>query len=403
MKTFSGRVRVESAGWVQDGLIDAEQRAAILARYPTEPDGNSRFVGILATVGGVLFAVGVSLVIKSNWAAIGDWTKICGLVALLLGSYAVGWKLKVVDRRYEHAGDACLMIGGIFFLCGIALVSQIFHLNSRPASGMMLWWLGIAAVPWLTRAKGAQFLSVAAILSWLGMEMTTAGSWIEVAGAATRSVQIFRIVAVYFLLGVALWLGGIALRASRWSDFAGMHEKLGLVVAGGALFWLGFARHGWHFRQGRMEPIDATTGAALGLGGLLALAAIVAAWRVRRQETLALLPWLAPALVPLAGIVAVGPLGDEGWLWSGLAWLTLFALSVAVVRVGLQTAREGWVNLGVLFIGANIVARYFDLFGGMLEGGVFFIVTGLLVTGLGVFLEKKRRTLLAGLRQEGEP
>jgi len=46
-------------------------------------------------------------------------------------------------------------------------------------------------------------------------------------------------------------------------------------------------------------------------------------------------------LFPLVGIVGVGPVGDDGWLWSGLAWLTLFALSLAAVRSGLQTAREG--------------------------------------------------------------
>jgi len=46
------------------------------------------------------------------------------------------------------------------------------------------------------------------------------------------------------------------------------------------------------------------------------------------------------------------------------------------------------------------VTRYFDLFGTMLEGGVFFIVTGSLVIGLGIYLEKKRRALLGSLRKE---
>ena len=109
--------------------------------------------------------------------------------------------------------------------------------------------------------------------------------------------------------------------------------------------------------------------------------------------------WLAITLVPVAGVVGIGPLGDGGWLWSGLAWLSLFVLSIAVVRIGLETGREGWVNLGILFIAANVVARYFDLFGTLLEGGVFFIVTGVLVTGLGIYLEKKRRALLATLRK----
>jgi hypothetical protein len=401
MKSLPAALPKETAEWVREGLITEAQRAAIVARYPAAADGQSRFVAIIATIGGVLFAVGVSLVIKANWNVLGDWTKIGGLVALLVGAQAAGWKLKVVDRRYEKTGDACLMIGGILFLCGIALVSQVFHLNSRPASGVMLWWFGIAAVPWLVRAKGAQFLSMAALLIWLGMEMGSPDSWISMSrGGRDFGEGAFGIAAVFYLLGLALWCGGIALRETRWSDFSGMHEKWGLFVASGALFQLGFVRHHWEFRRGGSAPPDLATAAACALGGALAVGAGVAAWRSRPAEMRSLLPWVVPPLVPLAGIVVVGPVGDEGWLWSGLAWLTLFVLSIAAVRTGLQTAREGWVNLGLLFLGANIVARYFDLFGEMLEGGVFFIVTGVLVTGLGIFLEKKRRALLAGLRRE---
>ena len=70
--------------------------------------------------------------------------------------------------------------------------------------------------------------------------------------------------------------------------------------------------------------------------------------------------------------------------------------------MGLATGREGWVNLGILCIATNIVSRYFDLFGSMLEGGVFFIVTGVLVTGVGIYLEKKRRSLVGVLRTEAQ-
>lgn len=401
MKTTTETLRELSAGWVQDGLITAAQREAILARQLPEPDGHSRFVTILATIGGVLFAVGVSLVIKSNWAAIGDWVKIGALVVLLVGAYGVGWKLKLVDGRYAKTGDASLMVGGILFLCGIALVSQIFHLNSRPASGVLLWWLGIVALPWLARARGTQFLSLVAALVWLGMEMGTPDSWIALTGGMTRyAPPMYRFAVVYCLLGLALWWSGVAIRNTRWSDFAGMHEKWGLALTGGALFWLGFVRHDPSFRHGRFLAPDAPTLTAVGLAAVLALAAVVAAWRRQCREVRSLVPWIAPTLVPLVGIMAIGALGDDGWLWSGLAWLTLFVLSVAVVRTGLQTAREGWVNLGVLLLGANIIARYFDLFGNMLEGGVFFIVTGVMITGLGIFLEKKRRGLVAGLRGE---
>jgi uncharacterized membrane protein len=395
MKTFEEKLAGESVAWVSAGLITPTQRDALLQRHPAAERGGSRFIGIVSTIGGLLFAVGVSLVIKSNWGEISDWTKICGLVVLLVASYAVGWKLKMGGRHFVKTGEASLMVGQIFFLCGIALVSQIFHLNSRPATGVLTWWAGIALVPWLTRAKGAEFVSIVAGLVWIGMEMKTPGSLIHVIGYKSATIG-----AVYFLLGVALWFSGIALRESRWSDLSGTHEKWGLIVAGMSLFTLGFVRHDWNYRSSQFAAPDANALFALLLAAALALVAMAFVWRRGRAECAALAGWIAAAMVPVCGVIFLGPLGDEGWLWSVLAWVALFALSIAIVRVGLQTGREGWVNLGILFIAANIIARYFDLFGTLLEGGVFFIVTGVLVAGLGIYLERKRRALVSALRQE---
>ena len=48
----------------------------------------------------------------------------------------------------EPPGPTKAARGAWAFLLGIALVSQIFHLNSRLPNGVLLWWLGIVAVPW---------------------------------------------------------------------------------------------------------------------------------------------------------------------------------------------------------------------------------------------------------------
>lgn len=403
MSSFEETLEAASTKWVRDGVISEAQRAEILQRHPVTESRSARFVAILATVGGLLFAVGVSLIIKANWHALSDWTKIGGLLVLLVGSYAAGWKLKLGGGNHPRLGDLFLMIGALFFLGGIALISQVFHLNSRPATGAMMWWLGIAAVPWITHAKGAQFVGIVAVLGWLGMEMTTPGSWIEVTAKTGGFLRhdLVAVQAVFVLLGLALWLAGLGLRGTRHAAFAAMHEGWGVVVFCGALYWLGFARHEWRWAYGAGVGFHGSAWSATALGLLLAAAAAVLAWRQSRAEMTKLAPWVGVALAPGFGIVGIGPLDDGGWLWSAFAWLSLFVLSIALVRVGLETAREGWVNLGIGFIALNILTRYFDLFGTMLEGGVFFIVTGVLVIGLGVYLERKRRTLVAGMRKEG--
>lgn len=387
-KGFSTELRTRSEDWVEAGVITAGQREAILARTPEEPAGGGRFAGILAFVGGGLLLAGVCLLISANWREIGDWTKIGGLVALLLAAHAGGWWCRMRPGAYPKIGDGLFMVGAGLFMAGIALVSQIYHLNARPASGVLVWWAGIAALPWLTGSKGVQFVSMLAGAVWLGMEMTTPGSWLEIGGR--ESEALFEMVAIYTVLGAGLW----TLARVPGQRFAGVYGWWGVLLVCGGLYVLGFVRHGssWRYEDG--------TAAWNAAAPVLALAAItgLAAWRRRGWAGTWMGVGLAGALVPVLAVIGNVDVGDGGWLWSGLAWASLFGLNLAMVHTGLREGREGLVNLAVALIALNIVTRYFDLFGTMLEGGVFFVVSGALVLGVGFWLERKRRVWLTELR-----
>lgn len=397
MKSFEERLKNESLDWVGDGLMTEQQRATLLARHPVVV-GGGRFVAILGAVGGGLLLAGVCLLISSNWMEIGDWAKLTGLAILLIGSYVAGWKLKVAPGRYPRTGDAIFVLGAGLFMGGIALVSQIFHLNSRPATGVLAWWLGIAAVPWLVRSKGAQAVSLLALLTWLGMEFAMRGAWLSLLPEGYHSENGIRFVAIMTILGVAVWLAGLAMRGTRHEAFAPLHEKWGALIVCGGLYLLGFLRHIW--KWGNEER------AVNFLPVLLVIAlVVVAAWaavRVSRRETLGLAPWFLAALVPVGAVLAGWNPGDSGWLWSACSWTALFVLNVFMIRIGLATGREGWVNLGLGFIGVNIVTRYLDLFGTMMQGGVFFVVSGVIVLTLGIYLERKRRGWVVTMRAEKE-
>ncbi len=398
MKTFEERLRHESDGWVADGLVTVGQQTALLARHPAG-EGGGKFLAVLATVGGALVLAGVGLLIGSNWQDIGDWTKILGLLALLVAANFVGWRCLISPGRWPRLGDACLMLGAGLFLAGIALVSQIYHLNARPATGMLVWWLGIAAVPWLTGSKGAQFLSTGALLTWLGWEMNTPGSWLALANTSRWWDDTFAHITVLTLLTLAVWLAGLGLRGTRYTMFAGMHETWGAALTCFGIYLLGLVRHDWNLRD---REIHAIALPPLALGGVLVLITGWLAGRQSRRELQALASWFGLALVPLVAVYLQWDIGEGGWLWSMLAWCALFGLNLCMVNLGLTTGRASWVNLGIGFIALNILTRYFDLFGTMLQGGLFFILSGALVLVLGIFLERKRRELLRGLRAKPE-
>ncbi|MBI5769967.1 MAG: DUF2157 domain-containing protein [Verrucomicrobia bacterium] len=402
MKSFEERLRTESEAWVADGLLVEEQRSRLLARHPVRSGGAQRFMSILLTIGAALFAIGISLVIKSNWESIGDWVKLGGLVVLLGGAYTLGWRLKLTPGNFPKMGDACLMAGAVFFLLGIALVSQIFHLNSRPANGVLLWWAGVAGLPWLTRAKGMQFVSLVAGLTWLTMELHASDSWLRLVGDRPGwwNAELMLFAATGFLVGLTLLNAGLGLRVGTHAYFAGLHEKVGLLLANWALYVLGFTWSVHHWSTHAMAPARVEPGLALSL-----LAVGAAAWAAKRNrpDLRAIGLYALPGLVPVLAFLSGWELRDSGWLWGGLACLAMFVLNLGMIRVGLATGRESWINFGMAGIALNVITRYFLLFGTMLEGGLFFIVTGLLVLGLGYYLERKRRSLVASVRKEVAP
>jgi uncharacterized membrane protein len=114
----------------------------------------------------------------------------------------------------------------------------------------------------------------------------------------------------------------------------------------------------------------------------------------------ALAGWWALGAIGAIGFLVTGNAAGQYWIWGATACAGLFLLNLGMIRAGLATGRESWINLGIAFVALNLFTRYFDLFGTMLEGGVAFVVTGAIVLGCGIYLERKRRKLVAALHRK---
>ena len=73
------------------------------------------------------------------------------------------------------------------------------------------------------------------------------------------------------------------------------------------------------------------------------------------------------------------------------------------IQAGLQIRSRYLVNLGVSFIGLDIVSAYFGLFGTMARTGFMFIISGIFLMVFGVYLERKRRALLQQMKNPNQP
>lgn len=390
--SFAHRLRDEAQRWVHDGLVSAQQAEAILARYPAASSWFSRPIAIFSVLGGALLAGGVALLVAHNWQEIPRWVKLGGVVALMLAAHAAGLGLRA--RGYEKLSGGLTVLGGGLLLVGIALIGQLYNLSGRQSDALLLWWI-------LVLPAGYALPSVAlVVLGWLGVVAWYLALVFDRATWLGRDVQddvSLALVAVG-AAGVLTWALGALHREGDYRRVRQFLEQIGLLGLGGVLVPLGLIGNpSW--TADASAPRWPT--ALLGVLVLAVIAlALVPATLPRDRLVVRAGPSAALLLVVLyfGAVVAARVTRAPGGALRALDWIDwalLFVVALALILCGARWDRTSWINWGVVWIGADAVARYVELFGSMLQTSALFFATGVFVLLLGWALERLRRRMTA--------
>jgi len=394
------------------GLITDEQRQKIIGHFNLKEDGGNNFLAIVSIIGAVLIAAGIALLISAHWNEIPRGAKIAGGLALMLGAHASGWWLSTlrsspatedgreVQGKYRKTGEALQLIGSCLFLANIALIGQIYNIVSRPPNAFLLWWLAIAALPWLLRSKAQHVLLLLAFGIWFGLEINQRDSVIF-CGSDEHQLM------VYALLGLIYLGAGYCLRMTKFFEFAGVTEALGLLaflIFVYPLTWKDFYG-GWenHEIQKWFFPALGALALLLPATGLKNLTGLARQWRWTWFA--ALLGMTLFMATVWFGCWQLGSVSSPSFYW-GESWsylagtLALFVFCLLQIQVGLQERSPFQVNLGIIFIALDIIAAYCDLLGSMARAGLMFVVSGVFLILFGVYLEKKRRGLMKQIKSQ---
>ncbi len=379
---------------LQAGLISPDQGRNIAAHFKLSEQESSRFLTIVSFIGASLVACGIILLIASNWDAIPRGVKIAAGLLLMLGAHGAGWFLRENPGRYPKSGEALYAVGAALFLGNIALLGQIYHLSSRTPNAFLLWWAGIAVLPWTLRSKALHILSLAAFSIWFGTELNERSGPLFI-GDETQMLM-------YALLGM-IFLGiGYILRGTTHEEFAGPTEKLGilgLIACVYPLTWKGFSDYSDGTHNAWMFP------------AMLGVALVVMAFGAARRKELDI-QWRwtwASSLAGLAGLMALAyyqtaPANsylrhEHEWI-QWLSTVALFVFLLIEIQVGVQLRSRFMVNIGTAAIAIVITTAYVNLFGSMAQTGLVFLVGGVFLIGLGIYLEKQRRALVRKMAQK---
>ncbi|MBS0547875.1 MAG: DUF2157 domain-containing protein [Proteobacteria bacterium] len=366
--------------WQAAGLIDAATARAILDwqaahRRPV-------WLWAVAGTGTLAIGLGVIAIVGANWDDIPDTLKLAvdlALNALCAAAVFVWWRRQ---RAWPREIAALLLFGLV--LSGIALIGQVYQLQSEPWHALALWLA--LCTPFLALTT---FGRLAAILWALVAVVTWFSASEDVARFFVKLAVLERHRSAWdnpFLMALLTYLPACGLIAAAslrrlWAPARRQADQIlhlgiaGLIAACSlvsAISWLSRSD------SAAFGPI-----AVAALATLVAVAALWFAWppAERRVGTLLLAVsfavWVAALLMAhLGGHVLLPSL--EGRT-ADLAHALLFIVYWAIL--GGMAARAGWRGLfGLAFtmIGLRLLLLYFEAIGGLTATGIGLMGGGVL-------------------------
>ena len=153
----------ESQAWVDEALISPEQRAAILESYTV----TKRLPVIVLALGVLMIGIGLLSFIAANWDVLPSWLKMVMIVGSYLGSVVAAYRFE--RRRQTSAAHFLLFLSGFLLLGGLALISQIFHIQGNPTDLLATWLWVYAPTFILVRSLAVYLLYEAVGVLYLNM------------------------------------------------------------------------------------------------------------------------------------------------------------------------------------------------------------------------------------------
>ena len=390
-RTFVERLGRETEGWVADGLISAEQAAAVRERYatpgeaPDEP--RSRAATALALIGVIAVGFGVIGFFAANWDGMSKPLRLALLTFAIAGSYAAGYHLRERSGRMPRIGEALYLLGVILFGAALFLVGQMYNVEAHDPLALLIWAAAAVAVAITVRSHPIAGAALLIFTGWVGFE---AGTALEDSGDDAAGLAVLAV----FYGGALYGLGTTALERIRaqWLTETGFDRgarKLGLLVGAAGVFVFTFSEAADGLESGKLEWWLLV--GLLAVAGL-ALASAVALALGNRRSSL----YEAAALASAVGITLLAIFaGGSGDLYAILFNVLFAAVALGAIYAGYVTDEPWLVNVGVALVAIDLIARYFDVFWSALPRSVGMIGAGVLILAIAYALERQRKQLLA--------
>jgi uncharacterized membrane protein len=390
--------------WERDGLISSEL-AVRLGETLSDDERQVRtnqLIRLLVGVGAVLIGGGLLLFIGSHWDSQSPIRRV-GLL-LLVFAVVVGAAALADRQRLETTGRGLWFVSSITVGVNIFLLGQIFNLPLNFWQGTLLWMIAALAMGWASPSQAHGWLVVVLGVLTLGWVSVPSSRFFD-QGAFLWEAGGIR--PLLLLLGLALMSLSAIVAPTEFSFLVHPSRAVGALMIAVPVVVSTF--HPTVFAA--VWEMDVRWFHLFVCG--LCLAVIGASWWRSPNRLIA---WALPILGGLSAVLLIqrdvstdtpGSIDDfdsTSWLatplasseWSmGLYTAVIFVLALGVVVAGQRLRVAALVNAGLAVVAVLAMSLYIGRLAGTLPTSIAVLLGGVLLVAGAVFLERKRRDLLA--------
>jgi uncharacterized membrane protein len=386
--------------WLNEGLLDDTQVAALRASLEREQEGKSSpAVTIIATFGSVLVGVGILLFVASNWSGMGAVARVLAVFAAYLLSVLFA---SITDRRgLPRVANSLWLLTTISIGAYMFLLGQLFNYSLTYWQAPFLWMIAALTMGYARNSKAHGMLAVPLALLTLG--------WFGGGSGWFMDDQLEFLVSSGGLRPIFPFIGIGLIAASLLAERA-HNESLHFLLTA-CRFWGGMVIATplilLSIENSLVEYLAIiywSTKQILIVGFVFALIAAVFA-SGQRHASYIMLGFSTVMLILLIpgsdGANLLQTLEYSSVLYACMIFV-LFATAVATAAFGARLNSRMMINFGVASAAILIFIQYFSWSFVLLERSLAFIVGGILLIVTAIFLERQRRSLIARITDSAE-
>jgi uncharacterized membrane protein len=446
-------LEAEIAVWRAMDLVGEEQARTLLGLYESRESFETRqqnkgLLTLLAAAA-TLVGLGVLLLVGYNWEQMPAPLKVTAIFGALIGTHAAAFALRY-RPGWRRVSEVVFFMGCLFFGAAIALLAQIFHIESSNYDALWWWAIGVLPFALLLDTILLHLLFAGLLALWLGFEvfslnrliwgtvpsagyslplLLAPGLWWAYRKRSATTVGIYvPLLAWWVVLQPIAWkmhanpayfigaVGSVMLLAAalhpRRSEMAIPYRFYGIALVGGTLALLSFHEFNEMIHNSGVVWTGGVEQMILIL--ILAAATLIAAYFLQRKplddtnvvqgsflESLRQIvarQWLPVGLLALfASLALLATTLSAPWVPTIAANIAMVAVALWLIRFGLTDDRSRAFGAGVVYLLLWAVLRYIDLFGafgGMLGAALMFFLCGGVLMGVALYWRNRKAVSL---------